>query len=63
MRDRYNLLTRKMQAKLKNEEKASGIDVESSELDCLLNEILEKEKAAKEKLECEEENKKKTFCL
>ena len=52
-----------MQAKLKSEEKASGIDVESSELDCLLEEILEKEKAAKEKLECEEENKKKTFCL
>ena len=49
-----------MQAKLKSEEKASGIDVESSELDCLLEEILEKEKAGKEKLECEEKNKKKT---
>lgn len=59
VRDRYNLLTKKMQAKLKSEEKASGITVESSELDCALEEILEKEKAAKEKLESEDEIKKK----
>ena len=44
VRDRYELPTKKMQAKLKSEEKASSIDVESSELDCLLEEILEKEK-------------------
>ena len=59
VRDRYNLLTKKMQAKLKSEEKASGIDVETTELDVLLEEILEREKAAKEKLESDEDKKKK----
>ena len=57
VRDRYNLLTKKMQAKLKSEEKASAIDVETTELDDLLEEISEKEKAAKEKLESDEDNK------
>ena len=46
VRDRYNLLTKKMAAKLKSEENASGIQVETWELDDLLEEILEKEKAA-----------------
>ena len=59
VRDRYNLLTKRMQAKLKFEEKASGIDVKTSELDNLLVEILEKEKVAKEKLEIYDENKRK----
>ena len=64
VRDRYNLLTKKMQAKLKSEEKASeekasGIDVETTELDVLLEEILEREKAAKEKLESDEDKKRK----
>ena len=46
MRDRYNLLTTRMQAKLKMEEKStlSGINVENSELDALLEEVREKEK-------------------
>ena len=58
VRDRYNLLTKKMAAKLKSEEKASGIQAETSELDDLLGEILEKEKAAKEKLESDNQNDK-----
>lgn len=33
-----------MQAELKMEEKTTGIDVETSELDALLEEVLEKEK-------------------
>ena len=44
MRDRYNLLTTRMQAKLKMEKKSNGIDVETSELDALLEEVLETEK-------------------
>ena len=44
MSDRYNLLTKRMQAKLKMEEKTTGIDVETSELDALPEEVLEKEK-------------------
>ena len=42
--DRYNLLTKRMQAKLTREEKTTGIDVETSELDALPEEVLEKEK-------------------
>ena len=44
MRDRYNLLTTRMQAKLKMEDKSTGNNVETSELDALLEEVLEKEK-------------------
>ena len=40
-----------MQAKLKMEEKSTGIEVETSELDVLPEEILEKDNAAKEKME------------
>ena len=49
-----------MQAKLKFEEKASGIDVKILEIDNLLEEIPEKEKDAKEKLDIDDENKRKT---
>ena len=43
-RDRYNLLTKRMQAKLKMEVKSShGINVETLELDVLLEEVLEKD--------------------
>ena len=59
VRNQYNLLTKRMQAKLKMEEKSSGIDVETSELDVLLEEVLEKEKAAKEKMENDDGNKRK----
>ena len=44
MRGRYNLLTKRMQAKLKMEERTTGIDVETSELDALPEDVLEKEK-------------------
>ena len=57
--DRYNLLTKRMQAKLKMEEKSTGIDVETSELDVLLEEILEKDNAAKEKMDSDDGNKRK----
>ena len=55
VRDRYNLLTKKFQVRLNKEERASGIS------DNLLEEILEKEKAAKEKLENDGEDKKKSL--
>ncbi|XP_068747155.1 uncharacterized protein [Montipora capricornis] len=61
VRDRYNLLTKKLQARLNTEEKASGIAVNNSELDDLLEEILEKEKAAKEKLNNDGDDKKKSL--
>ena len=44
MHDRYNLLTKRMQAKLTMEEETTGIDVETSELDALPEEVLAKEK-------------------
>ena len=61
VRDRYNLLTKKFQVRLNKEERASGISDDNSELDNLLEEILEKEKAAKEKLENDGEDKKKSL--
>ena len=54
--DRYNLLTKKLQARLNTEEKASGIAVNNSELDDLLEEI-----AAKEKLNNDDDDKKKSL--
>ena len=54
VRDRYNL-TKKFQVRLNREERASGISDDNSELDNLLEEILEKEKAAKEKLDNDDE--------
>ena len=56
---RYNLLTKRMQANLKFEEKASGSDIKILELVVLLEKILEKEKVAKEKLDIGKENKRK----
>ena len=61
VRDRYNLLTKKLQARLNREGKASGIADDNSELDDLLEEILEKEKAAKEKLDNDDDHKKKSL--
>ena len=61
VRDRYNLLTKKFQVRLNREERASGISDDNSELDNLLEEILEKEKAAKEKLDNDDEDKKKSL--
>ena len=54
VRDRYNL-TKKFQVRLNREERASAISDDKSELDNLLEVILEKEKAAKEKLDNDDE--------
>ena len=59
VRDRYNLLTKRMQAKLKMEEKSCGIYVETSELDVLLEEVVEKDETGKEKMESDDGNMRK----
>ena len=58
VRDRLTLLLTKYAQKLRMEEKASGIDVEQTELDSLLEEILEREKEAKKDLESKDRDKK-----
>ena len=52
---------KKFQVRLNREERASGTSDDNSELDNLLEEILEKEKAAKEKLDNDDEDKKKSL--
>ena len=59
VRDRYSLLITKHAQKLREEEKASGIEVETSELDNLLEEIIEKEKNAKAKIDLQDMDKNK----
>lgn len=46
VRDRYNLLAQRLRAKLKEEERASGVDTDMSETETALEEIIEKEDAA-----------------
>ncbi|CAH3184655.1 unnamed protein product [Porites lobata] len=46
VRDRLTLLQTKYKGKVREEEKASGIDCEETSLDAAIEEILEKEKAA-----------------
>ena len=46
VRDRLTLLQTKYKGKIREEEKASGIDCEETPLDAATEEILEKEKAA-----------------
>ena len=58
VRDRCTLLTAKHAQKLRVEEGASGIVVEETELDNLLEDILEKEKLGKEQIELDTEKKK-----
>lgn len=58
VRDRFSLLSTKYAHKLRMEEKASGIEVEQSELEKLIEEILEREKNAKNELESKEREKK-----
>lgn len=61
VRDRFSLLSNRISQKLRDEERASGIDTEEvSELEALLEDILEREKEAKEKLDAEDVEKKKT---
>ena len=61
VRDRYKPLTKKFRVRLNKEESASGISDDNSELDNPLEEILEKEKTAKEKLDNDDEDKKKSL--
>ena len=58
-RDRARILLKNFKLKIREEEKASGIEVEElSELDLALEEIIEKEKAANAQLDLEESVKK-----
>lgn len=54
VRHRYSLLTTKQAQNLRDQEKVSGIHVEISELDTLLEEILEREKDGKAKIESQD---------
>ncbi|XP_068743600.1 uncharacterized protein [Montipora capricornis] len=58
VRDRFSLLSTKYAHKLRMEEKASGIEVEQSELEKLIEEILEREKNAQNELESKDREKK-----
>ena len=59
VRDRYNLLSQKLRKKLKDEEKASGIDTEMSESETALEEIIEKEDASQQTQDCESDGNRK----
>ena len=48
VRERYNLLNEKFKAKMKHEEKASGIETDMSEMEKALEEIDEKESAVED---------------
>lgn len=58
VRDRFSLLSTKYAHKLRTEENASGIEVEQSELEKLIEEILEREKNAKNELESKDREKR-----
>ena len=59
VRDRARILQKNFKLKIREEEKASGIEVEElSELDLALEEIIEKEKAANAQLDLEESVRK-----
>ena len=61
VRDRAKILLRNFKLKIREEERASGIEVpELSELDAALEEIAEKEKAAQVELDLIEESGKKS---
>lgn len=59
VRDRYTLLTTRKAEQLREEEKALGIEVTPTEIDLLLEEILEKEKAARAEIESGDTKKRK----
>lgn len=58
VRDQFSLLSTKYAQKLRMEERASGVEVEQTELDSLLEEILEREKDAKKELDSKDREKK-----
>ena len=59
VRDRTKLILKNYELKLKNEEKSSGIDVQQTELEQLLEEVLAREKIAKSHLDMTESQKQK----
>lgn len=62
VRDRARLLLKNFKLKIREEEKASGIEVpELSELDLALEEIVNKEKDAQVELDLEESAKKMNY--
>ena len=62
VRDRYNLLSSKLRKKLKYEEKASGIETNISEVELLLEQLIEYEDAAEALQKANaEENKNKAM--
>ena len=58
LHDQFSLLSTKYAHKLRTEEKASSIEVEQSELEKLIEDILEREKNAKNELESKDREKK-----
>ena len=62
VRDRYNLLSSKLRKKLKYEEKASGIETNISEVELLLEQLIEYEDGAEALQKANaEENKNKAM--
>ena len=59
VRDRYSLLISKQAEKLRETLKSSGTEVEQTELDVLLEEIIEREKEGKAKIKSDLEEKGK----
>ncbi|XP_015747891.1 PREDICTED: UPF0746 protein DDB_G0281095-like [Acropora digitifera] len=60
VRDRYNLLANKLRRKLKDEEKASGIETDMTELEAALEDLIEREdQSDAQHKENQEENIKK----
>ena len=59
LRDRYTHLTTRKAEQLRDEDRASGTEVTPTELDMLLEEILEKENTAKAEIESEDTKKRK----
>ena len=51
VRERYTLMSEKIKAKMRDEEKASGIECDLSEVEKALEEIAEKEAAAEDTVE------------
>jgi len=58
VRDRYNLLSKELRNKLKNEEKESGIETDMTEVEMALEELIEKEDAAETKQRVADNQKK-----
>ncbi|KAK2564477.1 hypothetical protein P5673_011919 [Acropora cervicornis] len=58
VRDRYNNLSRELRKKIKNEEKASGIETEMTNLENALEDLIEREDAAESENRAVDDQKK-----